>query len=243
MTSELLEWVRNPIRALLDRGKSMAPGSRHCPVCDRSSSEFRAFGLIPRPDALCPRCGALERHRLLWLYLSQRTNLFDGRRKAMLHVAPEECLEKRFRRRLGAGYVTADLFNPRVMVSMDITNIQYPNHSFDVIYCSHVFEHVVDDRKAMREFRRVLKPGGWAILNVPITVERTFEDPSVIDPAERMRLFGQDDHVRSYGPDYVDRLREAGFTVEVTTVADLVPAETATQMGLTEASGEIYTCR
>ena len=139
--------------------------------------------------------------------------------------------------------MTADLFNPRVMVSMDVTNIRYPNHSFDVIYCSHVFEHVVDDRKAMREFRRVLKPGGWAILNVPITVERTFEDPTVIDPAERLRLFGQDDHVRCYGPDYVDRLREAGFTVEVTTVADLVPAETATQMGLTEASGEIYTCR
>jgi SAM-dependent methyltransferase len=161
----------------------------------------------------------------------------------MLHVAPEECLEKRFRRRLGAGYVTADLLNPRVMVSMDVTNIQYANHSFDVISCSHVFEHVVDDRKAMREFRRVLKPGGWAILNVPITVERTFEDPSVIDPAERLRLFGQEDHVRCYGPDYVDRLREAGFTVEVTTVADLVPVETATQMGLTEASGEIYTCR
>lgn len=242
MTTELLEWVKTPFRALLDRGKRTAPESRECPVCGRISSEFRSFGLDPRPDAQCPRCGALERHRLLWLYLSQRTNLFDGRRKTMLHVAPEECLEERFRRRLGAGYVTADLLNPRAMVTMDVTNIQYPNHSFDVIYCSHVLEHVVDDRRAMREFRRVMKPGGWAILVVPITAERTFEDPSVIDPAERLRVFGQEDHVRRYGPDYVDRLREAGFRVEVTTITDLVTAETATRMGLTEACGDIYTC-
>jgi SAM-dependent methyltransferase len=97
--------------------------------------------------------------------------------------------------------------NPRAMVRMDITDIQYPKDTFDVIYCSHVLEHVVDDRKAMREFHRVLRPDGWALLLVPITVEKTFEDPSVTDPEERLSVFGQEDHVRCYGPDYVERLR------------------------------------
>src|SRR5262249_12426105 len=84
----------------------------------------------------------------------------------------------------------------------------------------HVLEHVPDDRRAMREFYRVLKPGGWAILLVPITVERTFEDPAVVDPAERLRLFGQEDHVRRYGPDYGDRLSEAGFAVSGVNVSE-----------------------
>jgi SAM-dependent methyltransferase len=101
------------------------------------------------------------------------------------------------------------------MVKMDITDIQYPDDTFDVIYCSHVLEHVQDDRKAIGEFYRVLKPGGWAILQVPITADTTFEDPKIINPKERERLFGQYDHARRYGPDYKDRLMEPGFSVTV----------------------------
>src|SRR5205823_10364596 len=128
------------------------------------------------------------------------------------------------------------------MVAMDITAIQFPDESFDVIYCSHVLEHVPDDRRAMREFHRVLKTGGWAILLVPITAERTVEDPSVLDPAERLRLFGQEDHVRRYGPDYTDRLREAGFEVAEVAVTDLVNAADARRMGLLQATGVIHHC-
>ena len=128
------------------------------------------------------------------------------------------------------------------MVKMDITNIDYPDQSFDVIYCSNVLEHVQDDRKAMREFYRTLKSNGWAILLVPITVEETYEDPSIIEPKERLKVFGQEDHVRRYGPDFADRLREAGFSVEVTEVNDLVQNNEAVRMGLTPASGEIYYC-
>ena len=128
-------------------------------------------------------------------------------------------------------------------MKMDIMDIQYPDESFDVIYCSHVLEHVPDDRKAMREFRRVLKRGGWAILLVPITAGKTHEDPSITEPAERLRVFGQEDHVRIYGPDYVDRLREAGFAVTETRVPDLVSPEDAQLMGLTQAAGEIHLCR
>ena len=178
----------------------------------------------------------------MWLFLKRKTDFFDGTPKRMLHVAPEHCLSGHFRREIGAGYLTADLQQGRAMVEMDITDIQYPDRSFDVIYCSHVLEHVQDDRQAMREFRRVLDDGGWAILLVPITRQRTHEDPSITEPEERLKAFGQEDHVRRYGPDYVDRLRESGFTVQITRVGDLADEEEAATMGLTPASGEIYFC-
>jgi SAM-dependent methyltransferase len=184
----------------------------------------------------------LERHRLIWLYFKRKTNLFDSRPKTVLHVAPEECLESRLRSHLGESYITADLMDPRAMIKMDITDIQHPDNHFDVIFCSHVLEHVPDDRRAMREFFRVLKPDGWAILLVPVTSERTFEDLSITDPTERLRLFGQEDHVRRYGPDYVDRLREAGFDVEISRASDMFDEEDILRMGLTPAGGEIYYC-
>jgi SAM-dependent methyltransferase len=215
---------------------------RYCPLCGKTSRRFRSYGIVPREDAECIHCHALERQRLLWLFLTEKTDPFDGQPKKMLHVAPELCLEPRFLQRVGDGYLTADLNSPRAMVKMDITDIEFPDESFDVIYCSHVLEHVDDDRKAMREFYRVLKTGGWAILLVPITDPVTFEDPSVVDPQERLRVFGQEDHVRRYGPDYVDRLREAGFRVEATTAADLASPADIVRMGLTPAAGEIYFC-
>lgn len=140
------------------------------------------------------------------------------------------------------GYVTADLQNPADF-QWDITAIPQPDASFDVIYCSHVLEHVYEDRKAMSEFYRVLKPGGWAVLNVPITDEVTFEDPSVTDPAERLRVFGQKDHVRRYGPDYVDRLREAGFQVETVYPRDLFSIDELERLTLNSAAaGEVFYC-
>ena len=128
------------------------------------------------------------------------------------------------------------------MVKMDITGIEYPDESFDVIYCSHVLEHVPDDRKAMREFHRVLKRDGWAILLVPINADATYEDASIVEPQDRLREFGQEDHVRIYGPDYVDRLTEAGFWVETMTPAELASPEDVVRMGLTSASGDIFYC-
>jgi ubiquinone/menaquinone biosynthesis C-methylase UbiE len=170
------------------------------------------------------------------------TNLFDGRPKRMLHVAPEGCFEKRLENLIGDGYITADISDSLAMVKMDINDINYPEESFDVIYCSHVLEHVADDRRAMREFYRVLKADGWAILLVPVTAEVTIEDLATTDPAERLRLFGQEDHVRRYGPDYVERLREAGLRVEVTTASDFLSDKQILQMGITGVSGEIYYC-
>jgi SAM-dependent methyltransferase len=244
ITSLLPEWVKTPLIVVRDfiRGFAYSGKGRFCPVCGKESRKFCDFGIAPREDAMCPQCGALERHRFVWLYFNKRTNLFDAGTIRMLHIAPEKCFENRLKKRLGENYVTADLLNPRAMVKMDIMDIKFPNESFDVIYCSHVLEHVSDDRQAMREFYRVLKPKGWAILLVPITVEKTFEDPSIVDPQERLKVFGQEDHVRRYGTDYTERLREAGFKVSITRVFDLLEKEDAILMGITPASGEIYLC-
>jgi SAM-dependent methyltransferase len=244
LTAGLADLVKKPFNSMNKYLETMPyrGSGRFCPLCGKSSSRFREFGIVPRKDAQCTRCGALERHRLLWLYLAKKTDLFDGRAITMLHVAPEACFEPRLRKPLGKNYITADLFDPSAMVKMDVTDIGYPDQSFDVIYCSHVLEHVQDDRRAMREFHRVLKETGWAILLVPITVEATFEDPSIIEPSERLKAFGQGDHVRRYGTDYTERLREAGFKVTVVTIEQFVDAEDAIRMGLTAASGEIYHC-
>ena len=242
-----LRWARNWLSTLPYYGKG-----RLCPVCRRSSRRFRGTESLSRgggiwidfskDEALCIHCGARERHRFVWLYFNRQTDLFNGQPKRTLHVAPEKCFESRLRERLGAGYITADLMNPRAMVRMDITNIEYPDESFDVIYCSHVLEHVPEDRRAIKEFHRVLKKRGWAVLLVPIMGERTIEDPSIVHPLDRLRVFGDSTHVRLYGPDYVDRLREAGFAVSRTRVSDLFDKDEVMRMGLTSESGDIYYC-
>lgn len=232
-----LRLFRKTLSALQYYGKQ-----RHCPVCGKSSSHFGQYGVVPREDAKCFHCGSLERHRLTWLFIQKKTSLLSGGENRMLHVAPERCFKSILGKILGDHYLTADLARHRAMVEMDICDIQYPEQSFDVIYCSHVLEHVQDDRRAIREFFRVLKNGGWAILNVPITSEKTFEDTLVVDPEDRLKAFGQRNHVRRYGPDYVERLRESGFSVEVFRVEDLVSGAEAVKMGLTAASGEVYYC-
>jgi SAM-dependent methyltransferase len=188
-------------------------------------------------------CGALERHRLFWLFIQRVANFSSNPPPKALHIAPEQIIEKKLRPMIGEGYVTADLFADNVDLKMDITDIQFPDNSFDFIYCSHVLEHVPDDRKAMREFRRVLTARGMAVLLVPITAEKTIEDPSIEDPSERLRLFGQDDHVRRYGPDYLSRLKEEGFTVEVIRGEDFLSSTEIEKMGITKGAGELYICR
>jgi SAM-dependent methyltransferase len=210
---------------------------RYCPVCERYARRFWKFGVIERKDARCPWCNALERDRFAWLFLKQR-----GVKGKLLHLAPEPAIEKRLRLLLGKEYVTADLLRP-ADVQMDITDIQYPDQSFDAIYCSHVLEHVLDDGKAMRELHRVLSKDGWALVMVPITVNKTFEDSSVVTPEDRLVAFGQEDHVRRYGPDFKDRLEQAGFEVEVIHPTDLLSDKEIKKMAITRDVGGVYFCR
>jgi len=218
---------------------------RFCPICQKTSSYFDLAGINSRQDASCPHCGSLERHRLLYIFLKEKTNFFygDSKHKKMLHIAPEYFLIPIFEKLFGENYITADLYNSNVKVKMDIMNIPYEDETFDIIYCSHVLEHISDDRKAMREFYRVLKKDGWAVLNVPIIRDKTYEDSSITEPTERERIFGQHDHVRAYGPDYADRLREAGFSVAIFYAKDLLNESDIEKMGLSNgASGEVYFC-
>ncbi len=193
------------------RGKNVT-----CPVCGKSYKTFLPYGYGKdiRDNRLCPGCLTLERHRLLWLYLKNKTNLFTDRLK-FLHIAPEQPFYKRFRKMENLEYITADLESPIADIKMDIQNIPFDDESFDVVICNHVLEHVDDDRKGMSEVYRVLKKGGWAILQVPIDYSRetTYEDDSITTPKERQKHFGQYDHRRVHGKDYGKRLVEAGFKV------------------------------
>jgi len=217
-------------------------GDRYCPVCESSVKAFKPFGSPIRVDAMCPICGSLERHRLLWLYFTNETGLFDPPLKKMLHIAPEPCFSYRFADNANIDYISADLAG-HAMIKMDVTDIHSPDGTYDVIYCSHVLEHVLDDRKAMSEFARVLKPGGWAVLQVPIRSDMTYEDPNVTDPSERERLFGQSDHVRVYGTDYRERLEESGLLVEVIPYHKNLSWRKLLMYGLRYEKDDIYLCR
>jgi len=199
----------------------------YCPICRLPAKAFLPKGLIPRPNAQCPYCRSLERHRLDWLFFHGKTNLFDGTPKTMLHFAPEAAFKGKFSRIPNLTYVSADLLEGRADTALDITKLPFHDEAFTVIYCSHVLEHVPDDRGAMRELHRVLQATGWAVLQVPITAEHTFEDLSITDPKERERVFGQHDHVRRYGPEYIDRLKQAGFKVIIFETEDVVESESA----------------
>jgi SAM-dependent methyltransferase len=200
-------------------------GRKICPICEKEVQRFISAYYPPVPDARCPACGAVERHRLDWLFMKLRTNLLDRTKKCLLHVAPEQGIRKRFQGIEGLKYVCTDLSKPNVDIKADILWLPFKENSFDAIYCSHVLEHVPNDRKAMKEFYRVLKAGGWALLQVPISAPITFEDPKIVSPLDRARVFGRYDHVRRYGPDYADRLRDAGFKVTVFRTPDILPSE------------------
>jgi SAM-dependent methyltransferase len=179
-----------------------------CPCC---GARYRDFAPFKGPDRICWRCGSLERDRLLWLFFDRNPSLFTSDMR-ILHVAPEEALRPRLERAAGR-YVCGDLTGAFGDQVIDVTRIAFADRSFDAVICNHVLEHVPDDVAAMSELRRVLVPGGWAILLVPdVRLAQTIEDRAVTDPAERLRRFGQEDHVRRYGLDYLDRLTGAGFT-------------------------------
>ena len=212
------KWKRK-LQAIVLKGNVV-----HCVCCNHNFDTFLPAGLVLRPNALCPHCGCLERHRALWLFLQQHTDIFTSQKK-LLHVAPELVYFKKFTDMPNIEYVPVDKypqnFGGKKIIEMDITAMQFPDESFDVIICNHVLEHVPDDRAAMREMARVLKKDGWAILNVPVNknISGTFEDPAINNPPKQLELFGQPDHVRIYGRDYFQRLADAGFK---STVIDFV---------------------
>jgi SAM-dependent methyltransferase len=210
--------------ALVYRGNNV-----HCPICGKHFRKFLPYGRIrPRENALCPGCQSLERHRLIWLYLQERSDVFKRKMK-ILHIAPEACYIKPFEKMHGDGYITADIESPLAKVRMDIHKIPFPENTFDLVLCNHVLEHVENDIVAMQEIERVMRPHGFAILQVPFfhpLPETTFEDSSITDRKAREKVFGQDDHVRKYGKDYLVRIEKAGLiAVEDAYIKTLTPEQ------------------
>lgn len=217
---------RNLVRKLLllkYRGSAYC-----CPCCGYRARRFWPSGINEKPNTMCPCCGSLERHRLLWLFFQGRPDLLrPGQR--ILHVAPEQQFERLLRSIPAVDYLSAGLESPPADVYIDLRRTTFRDNSFDGILCCHVLEHIDDDAAAMKELFRILAPNGWAVLQVPIDYSRqtTYEDPDIVAPEDRLRAFGQEDHVRVYGRDYEERLRRTGFYVEVLHLQDsLGPGQT-----------------
>ena len=187
-----------------------------CPICG-TVAPFLPFGLAQRPGAQCPTCGSLERHRLLFLFLRDRTEVLSGRGR-LLHIAPEPCLAPGLKAALGHGYVSLDRFDPQAMVAADVAHLPFADGTFAALLCSHVLEHLPEDKPAIAEMARVLAPGGRAILMVPYDPDRpTYEDASLATAAERLAAFGHPFHFRIYGRDLPDRLGAVALAATVRT--------------------------
>lgn len=223
------------VRGTLYRGTS-----HHCPVCGGDFSRWLPIG-YDRRLGQCPGCRSNERDRTLWLFLDMNQHLLkEGSR--VLHVAPEAHIYNRLRRTRGIHYQAADKFiegyentYPKDTMYIDITAMpQVPANSYDLILCSHVLECLEDDKAAMSELLRILKPGGSAVLQVPIDLNRedTYEDWSVTDPLDRERVFGNKWNLRWYGRNYGDKLAAAGFVVDFRPVTGLFSPEEVKKYGL-----------
>ena len=179
----------------------------------------KIIGAGYREQDYCPVCKSTYRHRLVWLYLKE-LNIWKNP-MTVLHIAPEEMIARKLARMKQLRYITGDADPERYnhytrAIRLDITHLPFDDASFDVIICNHVLEHIADDKLAMSEIYRVMKPEGFALLQVPLSgvIDKTYEDPGIVTEEERVEHFGQKDHVRIYGKkDYLMRLTGSGFKV------------------------------
>ncbi len=199
-----------------------------CTVCGNTYSSF--FPYLNRANAQCPSCGSLERTRLIYNFIKDKTLIPPNTR--LLHIAPEQCLYNVFKQQLGNNYIPADKFEvgysyPPDTHNVDITTLPFEDSCMDVVIAIHVLEHVQDDAKALQEIYRVLKKGGCAILQVPYehNREHTYEDASITSPEARKQHFGQSDHVRIYGRDYINRFLAPGFSVQYADYVQSIPEQ------------------
>jgi len=201
-----------------------------CPVCEKSFRKFLSYGsdVAHRENILCPYDLTLERHRVMWLYLKGHTDFFTKPDLKVMHIAPEQCFHGRFKKQKNLDYTTGDLMSPIADLHFDLHDIPLKDNTYEVIFCNHVMEHVKDDLQCMKELYRIMKPGGWGIMQVPIDASRTetYEDWTITDPKEREKHFWQYDHVRLYGLNYPKRLEEAGFKVDIIDFSKELPTET-----------------
>jgi SAM-dependent methyltransferase len=226
-------FVRLKTAALSSLGKNR--DFHFCPCCDRYCKNWVDWSPTYR-EVICPNCESQPRHRALVLYLKACTDFYSAYLR-VLHIGPESFLRRKFSTLPNLKYTTADLRRASVDLKIDVTYMPFSNNSYDVILASHILEHIKDDRAALREILRVLKPGGFAFLQVPLNAANavTLENPRIQSPRERLRAYGQEDHVRLYGRDYKDRLSEAGFEVRIENPAASLPHDQIKKHGIAQA--------
>ncbi len=208
-------------------------GEYYCPFCENSSNGFIPIGLPHQAiidykiigagirNGGCVKCDAIDRDRLLYAFLEFELDVLrNDPSLSILHMAPELMLSREFMRYQYKQYVCADKFMPGYhypehTINRDIMDLDFGDNSFELILCNHVLEHIPDDIGAMKELYRVLKPKGTAVLQVPISplLTTSYENPEIQTAKEREQHFGQYDHVRIYGQDYIQRLESVGFIV------------------------------
>jgi SAM-dependent methyltransferase len=174
----------------------------------------------------CPWCGATDRERHLLLYMRAAGLVDTLTGKEILHFAPEARIARIIAAQKPARHIKADLYPAAPDVErVDMLEIPYPAESFDLLIANHVLEHVSDDLRALQELRRVLKVGGQAILQTPFSarLHNTWRDPGIDDDQSRLHAYGQEDHVRLFGRDIIDRIVSSGLTSKVRNHDELLP--------------------
>jgi SAM-dependent methyltransferase len=206
-STKKLRALANRVQRRVERSVYRYGNSVECPYCKWTGWRFLSAGLYRRPNRLCPGCASLERYRMVPLVLARELR---QPRPRVLELAPKECLTK-YCRDQGWRYASSDLSSPTAMVRGDLRAMPFASDSFDAIVCFHVLEHIHDDAPSFREIGRMLKPDGFGLLCVPLQGQVTQEGAP---PSEWERLYGQDDHVRMYGMDIEQRMRDAGLQVQ-----------------------------
>jgi SAM-dependent methyltransferase len=229
---------RYPARELLARTRrALFRGDGvECSCC---GGTFSHFLYSPYFTARCPYCLSIERYRLLCRYLRDETD-FGRRQMNVLDIAPMWCFQEFCRSFGDANYLSIDLASPLAMRRMDIRGLALDDSTYDWLFCYHVLEHIDDEQAALGELYRVLKPGGRAVIQVPIDVERTVERSS-LTPAEQTSILRWPGHLRAYGTDYADRLRRARFEVEVLPFVRRFSEEDLERYGL-DATEDLFIC-
>jgi SAM-dependent methyltransferase len=221
-------------QANLMNGMLFFQKNRQCPLCGWSGFTFLPTGPGPyfRFDVLCPRCASWERHRLAYMLLK---DALPKRLGKVLHIAPEKSIQA-WVAGLSDDYHTADLQDAKAMHKVDIQAMPFAAESFDCVWCSHVLEHVPDDRKAIAEIKRILKVGGIAVIQVPVWGGETEETVLSTDHERLMRYF-QADHVRRYGSDILGRLEESGLSVAARSIRE-IELHVVIRHGLNDPAGD-----
>lgn len=225
-------WVQQQIISPLLHFLKYGGWGYSCPICQghfRKLMPSEGFYYIRQAlidhytaNSICPRCGSGIRHRFIFSFLQQNLPKWKSG-QSILHFAPEQSLYAFFQRQGQVEYVPCDLYpNQELKIrKVDIVSIDFPPQRFDLIVCIHVLEHIQDDHQAISELFRILKPGGQALIAVPIYGETTFEDPS-LNEVQREKMYGIGDHRRLNGLDLKQKLEKVGFCVRIV-ATDEVP--------------------